>query len=291
MQTIKLISILCILCIGSLIIFLFIWDGGGFPLKKSTRLTETETSKTQKEPPQKSIFEKGNGSYYSALFNKFINAIPQEIAPKKTRYDQSLKRIEDAAKALLSKIYLKFRNDDGNPFFVQNEEDTGIFDAEGAIGFRFNSRSQKFYAIPIIGYTLNLQIVKPDETPFSEPFSSITHWKGPFVGLNAVMHLSRFFSVDAGYSFHWINFQHLFYNGTLTAGAPETFLALHNYSNNGLGHSGLLGFSFILVRGWQFGINCKYKQFRAAKSNFITLSERADIYESFQASGEIAFKF
>ncbi len=305
------------MCIVALIIFFMIWEGRGFAPKKESNITKPKNTEV-KEPAHSHVFagseEKKSPSV--ALGRMSISNLQKEAPLILYDSQERLKQQEKSIKYLLSKIYLKFSgedktfdHDDGgndNAPFQKSKQALENVDADGAFGYRFKLEDEGFCATPIIGYLLNIHFEKQgseqefyslneDQKIFPQfPFSRMLHWKGPYIGFNAAMHVFTFLSIDASYSFHLVDFHHLFYDEMMPVGSSgnETISILRHYSNIGLGHTGLLGFSFVLGTKWKLGINCKYKQFGPIESASHPIQEIGHAsWQSFQATGELGVKF
>jgi len=258
-----------------------VWEGKGFAPKKDSNPTQPKITEVQLEQPPHQL-----GDFPPASLNKESMSFP-------FRQERS-NQIEKSLQSLLSKIYLKFGGEDStfdHDDGVNNSHFLEDVDADGALGYRFKLESQGFCAVPVIGYLLNIHFfTKKDQKISSEfPFSQMFHWKGPYIGFNAAMHFLRFLSVDAAYSFHLVDFHHLFYDEILPQGYAENqkIAILRHYSNIGLGHTGLLEVSLALGTKWKLGINCKYKQFGTIESSDTFHTQ----WKSFQTTGELGVKF
>lgn len=254
-STIKLISLIFSVIFIALIISFFIWE---------TLHSDTHPSPHPEISPNIQEIERSQKvHFYSEPLLPRVQSGLSAVAHVRER----------PQKSALSKFYFKING--AAPF----QEDSFLkgLDAEGSMGYTFNSAINKFYATPILGYTLNSQI-NPKSTD-----EEISHWQGPFVGLNTEVTLTSFFILQAGYSFYAITHRKIHFQNVIPILDP---------AQKGMGHTGLLGLKFILNSRFQIGATCKYKEFRTFSSQELSgPANPSPILHTFQASGELSYQF
>jgi hypothetical protein len=272
MQSLKLLSILILICSVSIIIFYSIWQA---PAEICNPALPAETSKQSEPTP---LFEKEN---FNAVRASAIKIIDKKGNPL----------------AKLPKVFLKIAGDMGERLaaYSQGKEEffEKDFNADGAFGLKFDSANKKIQFTPHFGYTLDFQIQKAE---LSETLLRIVNWRGPYLGLNTTTKLGKHLDLDAAYSFHWVRYNKI-QMGILAFEGPG-LSPIGGQMQNGLGHAGLIGLKMKAGKGWQFGANCRYRQLRTLRTDDLSTIpviplNPAEVQQlhAFQATAEIGYQF